>query len=549
LLVFLLAPLVNRLVRAGWNNVIAVAAAVSVAFVLLSSVGVIVGLQLYDLAQQLPEYRGNIQSKVRKISSQGGSFLATKKFFERATVQPAPKAAPTEAVEQKPVPVEIHTAEPTSLEVLTTVSASLFGPLTAAGVVAVLVIFMLVQREDIRDRFLLLLGANTLNVSTKALEDAGQRVSRYLLMQIIVNVTYGVPIGAGLYFIGVPNALVWGVLATLLRFIPYLGPIIASILPIALAFAVDPGWSKPMMTIGLFVVIELISNNLVEPWLYANNTGISPLAIIVAAVFWTWLWGPVGLFLSTPLTVCLAVMGRYVPSLRFLHVILGTDAALSDEARFYQRLLARDPEGTLKIAETVVEKKSLAEFYEETVVPALSLAEHDRHEGSLDQATEDFVADNIRDILDEMEKGDAVADDESISALCIPASDTADELCAIMLVQLLEQKRIQARALSVHSLTSEYFDAIRKTKPSFVCVSALPPAAFQQARMFCKKLRREFPEVKIILGVWTKEQDVSEMSRRATDAGIEHLVTSLNEAVNVLASVAAPVAVKEPALA
>jgi predicted PurR-regulated permease PerM len=360
LLAFLLAPLVSRLTRAGWNNVAAVVATVFIAFGVLSLMGGVVGVQLYHLAQELPQYRENIQAKVRKFPRGEVHFWLQRNFIEKATrdTNQVSVTNPQSEDEAKPLSVEVIKPEPTTLEVLGVLSGNLFGPLTASGVVIVLVVFMLLQREDIRDRFLLLLGSHSLNISTKALEDAAQRVSRYLLMQIIVNVIYGLPIGIGLYLIGIPNALVWGVLAALLRFIPYLGPLIALVLPIALAFAVDPGWTKPLLTIGLFVVVELISNNAVEPWLYGSSTGISPLAVIIAAIFWTWLWGPVGLFLSTPLTVCLAVMGRYVPRLNFLHVILAEEAVLSDEARFYQRLLARDFEGTLKIAENIVQTHS-----------------------------------------------------------------------------------------------------------------------------------------------------------------------------------------------
>ena len=240
----------------------------------------------------------------------------------------------------------------------------LVAPIATAGLVVVFVIFMLLQREDLRDRIIRLVGASDVARATEAMDDAAKRISRYLLMQLVINVLYGIPVGIGLYFIGVPNPILWGLLATVLRFIPYLGPVIAALFPIALSFAVAPGWTLPLLTIALFVTLELFSNNVLEPWLYGSSTGLSPVAVLVAAVFWTTLWGPVGLLLSTPLTVCLVVLGRHVPQLGFFDVLLGDEPALPPELKFYQRLLARDPEEATELAEEYLEDEPLEKLYD-----------------------------------------------------------------------------------------------------------------------------------------------------------------------------------------
>ena len=274
--------------------------------------------------------------------------------------------------------MEVITPPPGPLQVLRSVVGPLIQPLATGGIIIVVVIFMLLRREDLRDRFIRLVGAGDLHRTTAALQDAGERVARYLLSQLAVNAAYALPIGIGLWVIGVPNAPLWGLMALILRFIPYIGPIIASIFPLALALAVDPGWTMVLWTAALFVVLELVSNNVVEPWVYGSRTGLSPLAIIVAAIFWTWLWGPMGLLLSTPLTVCLVVLGRHVPQFEFLDVLLGNEPVLDPHQQLYQRLLAGDPTEATDRAEAYLEENTILSFYETVAVPALALAEEDR---------------------------------------------------------------------------------------------------------------------------------------------------------------------------
>jgi predicted PurR-regulated permease PerM len=533
LLTFLLSPLVSWLRGRGFPQIIAVILVSMTALGAALSIGGLVTLQLYDLAKSLPHYRVNIQNKVEAISSRSGLVEQITKTFE------VRKARKVTVDANEPLPVEIHSPKPSSLQTLGAVSTSLFGPLTQAGVVIVFVVFMLAQKEDLRDRFVLLLGEGRLHVTTQALDEAGKKVSRYLLMQLVVNATYGIPVGIGLYFIGVPNALVWGLLATLLRFIPYVGPVIACMMPIGLAIAVDSGWTMAAWTVGLFVTLELISNNLVEPWLYGSSTGVSSFAVIVAAVFWSWLWGPIGLFLSTPLTVCLTVMGRYVPRLRFLNILLADEPTFNDEVRLYHRLLAGKSDEAVEFAEAILNKHSLAHLYSQVITPALSLAEHDRHEGLLDEKTGSSVLELTRDLVDEMASAAGAGADPAelerpITTLCIPSSDEADEICARMLCRLLTKNGVHAEATSASLLLNEQIQKIRETNASLVCISALPPSATRQARLFCKRVRAEFPEKIIVLGLWTLAPDSEEISRRLADAQVNHIVTNLSEAAQLI---------------
>jgi predicted PurR-regulated permease PerM len=353
LLSFLLAPVVAWLERLRVPRIPAVVGAVALAFMVLSGFGTLIAGQLVQLAQEIPRYQSNLEEKIRSvkfIGGPGGIIGRTSEMLQELGEEAAQEAQPqgkdskSSPAPDKPPPLSVQIEERplTSFEIVQVAIGPLVQPLATAGIIFVFMIFMLLQRRDIRDRFIRLVSAGDLTRTTQALEDAGERVARYLLMQLIVNITYGVPVGIGLWLIGVPNPLLWGIMATVLRFIPYIGPILAAALPIALSIAVDPGWTMMFWTAALFVVLELASNNVIEPWLYGSQTGLSPIAIVMAAIFWTWLWGPLGLLLSTPLTVCLVVLGRHVPQFEFLHVLLGSEAVLTPKESLHQRLLAAD---------------------------------------------------------------------------------------------------------------------------------------------------------------------------------------------------------------
>ena len=386
LIAFVLTPLVLRLRHAGLSRIPSVVAAVLVAFIVLGGVATVVGTQAMELAGNLPTYRRTIEEKLgalrRNVAGGGAVERVTGMLRDLRRVIVEPRPAPVEPVgrerqqvagppRREPIPVVIESGPTQPLDVAQTVLGPLLGPLGTAGLVIVFVVFILLEREDLRDRFIKLAGRGDLQRSTEAISDAAARVSRYLVAQLMVNVSYGVPIGFGLWLIGVPNAALWGLLAAVLRFIPYLGPWLAALFPIALAFAVDPGWWMLAWVIALFLIMELFSNNVVEPWLYGSSTGLSAFAVIIAAIFWTTLWGPAGLFLATPLTVCLVVIGRYVQGLEFLGVLLGNDPVLAPEERFYQRLLAGNVEEAIEMAEEAIAQSSPVAFLDAVALPAL----------------------------------------------------------------------------------------------------------------------------------------------------------------------------------
>jgi predicted PurR-regulated permease PerM len=561
LLSFLLAPLVTRLQRLKVPKVPAVVLVVSFAATVIAAVGWLVSTQIYDVADKLPNYQATIQKKLKALQPRGpGIFDRTSKMIEdtgKELTRAAEEANPSAPTgEQKPIPVEVRTPKPSSIEVMQRVLGTVVNPLATAGIVAIFVIFMLIHMEDMRDRFLRLLGMHKLNVTTQALDDAAARVSRYLLMNLVVNVTYGLPVGIGLYLIGVPNAILWGLLATLLRFIPYIGPWVAAAFPVALAFAVDPGWSMLIMTVVLFICLELISNNVVEPWLYGSSTGLSPIAIIVAAVFWTWLWGPVGLFLSTPLTVCLAVIGRHFPQLDFFYILLADEPVLPIETRFYQRLLARDAEDAALLAEEFLKERPLIALYDEVILPALSIAEQGKQQGTLDDGKERCLWENARalvadwaDHIDARPKGegDAFATEPSlppkpdhVTVACLPARDDSDEIGATIVAQLLERRGVGAKVISCHSLTAECVEELRTLQLNVVCVCTVFPPAWRHSRYVCKKLKTECPDVKIIALTWGAHEETDEIQRRLGLEPSDVVVKTVGHAVDQLGLLGSP---------
>ena len=473
LLSFTLAPIVVRLRRLGLGRIPSVLAVVLLLFITMLGLGSIIATQLADLATNLSTYEWNLRTKIRELRiavPSGGVIERTSDMLQdlRQELQEVTRPPGEEAEGQgatsgesepvKPVLVRVQSPAPSPLETLRDVGGPLIAPFATAGLVVVLVIFMLLQREDLRDRVLRLVGGREVARATEAMDDAGKRISRYLLMQLIINVLYGIPVGIGLYFIGVPNPILWGCLATVLRFIPYLGPVIGALFPIALSFAVAPGWTLPVLTLGLFVTLELFSNNVLEPWLYGASTGLSPVAVLVAAVFWTMLWGPLGLLMSTPLTVCLVVLGRHVPQLAFFDVLLGDEPALSPEVKFYQRLLARDPEEATELAEEYLEDGALDKLYDSIILPALVHAEQDRLRGGLDRSTVQEIAEDTIGVIDELEEEHDLLSDEvageiaagslpPTSILCIGARNGLDEAAAAMLAHLLTRGGAGARTV------------------------------------------------------------------------------------------------------
>jgi hypothetical protein len=401
------------------------------------------------------------------------------------------------------------------------------GPLANAGLVIIFTIFILFGREDLRNRLIRLASAGRLKLMTQAMDEASQRINRYLLLQFLVNCAYGLLVGFALHFIGVPNAALWGWGAAILRFLPYIGPLLAALMPILLSLAVFPGWYHALATMGLFLVLELTVSNVIEPLLYSAHVGLSPLAILVAAVFWTLVWGLPGLVLSTPLTVCLVVMGRYVPSLNFLNVILGDEPVLESHSKYYQRLLASDRNEAKQILEHCLKDKSLEEVYSAVIIPALSLAEQDRHRDRLDEETQNFIYQTTREIVEEL--GDSpsqaslqadvrnrsetpIADLETrgLDVLCIPARDEADDVIAALLAQILRRQGRFAQSIRIGPVAT-MLSAVLELNPAVVCISALPPFALSHARGLYTRLREQFPELHIVVCLWHFDGDLRQV--------------------------------------
>ena len=396
---------------------------------------------------------------------------------------------------------------------------------------------MLLQSEDIRDR-LLRLGGNQLSVTTRAFDEVGAKVSRYLLLTSLINGIYGVCIGVTLTLLGLPNGLLWGVLAALLRFIPYIGPWIAAVFPITIALAIFPGWTIPILTVALILGLDLISAYVVEPWLYGAGTGVSSGALLVAAVFWTWLWGAPGLFLATPLTVCLAVIGKYFPPLNFLAVLLGDGPVLRPEAKLYQRLLAMDQEDASGILLAQLKEKTLVEVYDETLIPALVLAERDRRNGSVDTQTQLFVIQAIREIVEEagdwrrdLTRSEKRAEKEgevippppprpAVQALCVAADDEADHVVALMAAQVLRQIGFDADVVELATLTGQLGQIVEQKGAQIVVISDVPPSGFAHVRYICKRLAMKSPEMPIIVGVWGSTLDAEKAHDRLPESHV-----------------------------
>jgi predicted PurR-regulated permease PerM len=564
LLAFLLGPLVIRLRHWGLGRVPAAMIVVLFSFSVVAVIGTGMTSQFADFAHKMPEYQHNVREKLQELRSSGGGLInRVSRIVRNLTDELTPPAPPTGARpgEEKPVPVEIHKTPFAPLDLVPMLLGSALNIVMMAGIVIVFVIFILIQREDLRDRVIKLAGAGRVNLTTKVLDDAAQRVSRFLLAQLIINACYGLLVGIGLYFIGVPNPLLWATLAALLRYIPYLGIWIAAAMPAAVAVAVDPGWLKLWFVFGTYIGVDLLVYNLAEPLLYGSSTGISPIAILVAAVFWTWLWGPLGLLLATPLTVCLVVIGRHVPRLSFLSVMLSDEPVLGPETRLYQRLLAMDLEEATEVAEEFLkEDKSLEEFFDVVVIPALSLAEEDRHRGKLDEAQEHALFQNalllIEDIGERAEdlaagngskrrpdpKSNGRQHDrpvpEEFSVACIPARDEADEIASRMLAQLLNKRGVSARALGSSALAGECLDAVSQARAKVVCVVSVPPFGYMHARYLCRRLQAQSPECKVVAAILT-EREAEEIKKREPQLPAEELVTSLREALTAVLSLEA----------
>ena len=554
LLSFVLAPLVRALRRAGLGRVPPVIAGVTLAFAIILGLGGLIGGQVTFLAENLPQYEGTIRQKIRsiKVDTDGSGLLGRSTAVLRDLANeltgdgrpPAPSAtAPGQP--KQPVPVEITRAEPTPFEIVSEVAGPLLSPLATIGLVFIFTIFILLQREDVRDRLIRLLGARDLQRTTTALDDAAERLSRYFLVQGAINASFGVIIGMGLWWIGVPNPALWGVVAAMLRFLPYIGAPLAAAFPALLAFAVAPGWSMTLWTIGLFGVVEPIMGQLVEPLLYGHSTGLSSLAVVVSAAFWTVLWGPVGLLLATPLTACLVVLGRHIEPLEFLDVLLGDRPPLSPPETFYQRLLAGNMDEAAEQAEAYLRDHSLVDYYDEVVLKALALAERDAARGHFDETLLERLHKTVKVLLEDLADHEAVAGPPASAAgqgapagpavLCAPARNAIDETGCDLLTQLLERQNVPVRSVPAVQISALNVMHLEAGRPELICLSYFGCDNLRAARYVVRRLRRRFPMAKILLGLWCLSDEENARNTALSATGADAVASSLPQALSYIA--------------
>ncbi|MDB6173320.1 MAG: Phytochrome sensor protein [Chthoniobacteraceae bacterium] len=569
LLTFLLAPLVTRIER--WAGRIgAVLIVVALVLVTLGGTGWLITRQVLDLAGKLPDYQVNIENKLRSVQMPEGSTLKRlSNTIERLKKAIPENSDPAAQAGQSGLPappaVSVRVVEAASsgpLVLIKTLVEPLIAPLGMMALVLLLLIFMLLKREDLRSRIIRLIGQGRISATTHAMDDAGRRVARYLLMQLIVNASYGGLVALGLYFLGLPNVLLWGMLAAVLRFIPYVGPWIGAAFPLVLSLAISTSWSMPILTFGLFVFLELVNSNAVEPWLYGTTTGVSSVALIIAAVFWTWLWGPVGLVLSTPLTVCLVVMGLHVPKLAFLGVLLSDERALAPHEEFYHRLIALDPNEVSQFSEAYLKANSLEVVYDTAVIPALIATEMDYRAESLDAEQRNTILRDIHDLIEDFgqrpivepvaedKQADPAAPDKSVTpvpaaaancrVLCLPVREERDELTGLMLAQLLARSGFQVETASAKLMTGELLELVAESKADAVCLSVVAPSTVIHARYLVSKLRARFPQLKILVGLWAATEELVDASTRLRASGADGMVTTLAEAVIELGKFSIP---------
>jgi predicted PurR-regulated permease PerM len=583
LMSFVLAPPVRLLQNIYVPRTLAVIVVVLVAFGAVFGLAALMVSQVNELARELPSYQTTLREKIQGLrgASTGTGTLERasevlqdlSKELDKPTVTQRSRPSVTDGTPDRPIPVEVRQPDPGALQTLVALITPLVHPLTTTGIVLVFVIFILLQRQDLRNRLVRLAGARDLQRTTAALDDAGQRLSRLFLAQVGLNAAFGVVIGTGLWLIGVPSAPLWGMLAMILRFVPYIGAVISAIFPLVLAAAVGPDWTMVLWTAALFIVVEPIAGHVIEPLLFGHTTGLSPVAIIASATFWTWLWGPVGLVLATPLTICLVVLGRHVDRLKFLDVMLGDEPALTPPQVVYQRMLARDPTEASEQAQLFLDEKPLVSYYEEVLLQGLKLAQLDAERGSLDDERLQYVRDAAAEIIDDLgdhedkapppsppadpAQGQApLARIEEVEAslfraegaskewqtvqpvLCMPGLGVLDEAVALMVAQLLDRKGIGTRVEKADALSVSRIFSLETQDIALVCVCYLENTTAAQVRYAIRRLRRKAPKALILVSLLGNGDDVSHSLPPQASPPFDFLERSLGETVDRIAVIA-----------
>ncbi|HEX5473507.1 MAG TPA: AI-2E family transporter [Vicinamibacterales bacterium] len=538
LITFVLTPPVVWLQR--WlGRIPAVLMVVVLVFGFLGLAGYGVYRQMTNLADALPTYRTNIREKIHDIrgAQSGGSVARLEKTVDNIKGDLGSSSKPKAGTAAQPLVVT--TAPVAGLSGIGWLGP-VVEPLGTAGFVITLVLFMLLDREDLRDRMIKLVGHGQLAVTTKAMDEAGSRVSRQLLLQTLVNAIYGTLAAAGLYLLGVPYPLFWGALGAALRFIPYVGPVIAAGGPILLALAALPGWTRPLEVVAFYVVLETFTNLALETMLYSGAAGVSPVALLIAVAFWTWLWGPLGLLMATPLTVCLVVIGKHVPALDFLGTLLSDAPALSAERSYYQRLLAGDEAEAAELVERYLKAQPAETVYDGMLVPALTYAERDRLEGRLSPDEETAVVETTGDMLELLAEAAPPAPARAMATrvLAYPVNGAPDALALRMLAQLAGALPVQIDIVSTRLLASELVTRVRADGYAIVCLADLPPSAPSKTRYLVRKLRAALPDMRIVVGRWAPAELADETLQPLTDAGASHVASTLMDTRAYLAEAA-----------
>ena len=559
LFTFVLAPLVTCLERIRLPRIVAIPIVILAAGAVLGAVGWTVFVQLVEVTDALPAYTTNIHDKLQALhASKTTSFVRAQQELDSLSEQIGDLSSAFNNVRELSAEKELGSSPDRPVSVrevagsqgrLDAISGVL-GVTVSIALVAVFTFFMLLKREDLRNRLIQLSGHGHLNLMTQAMDDTSRRVSRYLSLQWLMNTAFGLIIFVVLHVMGLPHALLFGALAGLLRFIPYIGAPIGALLPTALSVAVFNGWTKTLLILAIFFCMELVTANLLEPHVYGKHTGLSSLAILVAAIFWALIWGPIGLILSVPLTVCLVVVGGHVPSLAFLTVLLGDQPVMRPEAHYYQRLLANDQREASQVLETHLKGASLESLYDTVLIPALTLSEQDRHRNELDDSTIAFITQTTKDLVEELSlRQDDSKTLEAVAAraveekiMCLPARDDADEIVGIMLAQLLERAGYSATAIPIGSVDGMLAEVAR-TQPEIVCLSALPPYAISHARGIYRRLRAQQPNIKIIIGLWNYAEDPVKAASEIS-GGEQHLICTTLGQIILQASLASNMALK-----
>ena len=574
---FFLAPVVKLLQRARLPKVAAVIVTVVAALAVILLVGAIIGSQIKALVSNLPQYVSTVNDKI-ELGHRAINAVVTQVTSRLGTLHQLPAPAPVggAAPEDAPIPVTIAPSSTSYLETARLILEPILSPLATLAIVIIVTIFILIRQEDLRDRLIRLFGSNDLHRTTLAIDDATRRLTRYFLTQAAINTCFGIFVGVGLFFIGLPSPVLWGLLAALLRFIPYVGSITAAVLPIALAAAVDPGWSIALWTAGLFILAEGVTGQFLEPVLYGSSTGLSPTAVVIVAIFWSWIWGPIGLVLSTPLTLCLVVVGRHVRHLEFFDVLLGDRPALTPVETLYQRLLAGDPDEILEQADTLLKGRALSSYYDDIALKALRLVANDIardvvRPAQLVKIQEAMLAlildlESHNDVDPVLTKAQAkaaavevagvarperetsnqpapegqVRADSNLpdiwrterSVLCIPGRGPLDGVAAAMLAQLLRKHGLGAQTAPSDEVSRSAISRLDTTGVAMVCVTyaeliGSPP----HMRYLLRRVRQRFPLCPILVGFWEPDDALLQDLSALEMTGASEVTTSLHEAV------------------